>query len=57
VPMRGVQGAGGWSSLRQLEERYGHLTDEMLRVFRDRAGGDKVPRPGGAHDDEPGTVH
>jgi integrase len=57
VPMRGVQGAGGWSSLRQLEERYGHLTDEMLRAFRDRAGGDKVPRPGGARDDEPGTVH
>lgn len=40
VPIRAVQAAGGWQSLKQLE-RYGHMTDEGLRVFRERIGGEK----------------
>jgi len=37
VPIRGVQAAGGWHSLKQLE-RYGHVTDGSLRLFRERIG-------------------
>jgi integrase len=54
VPLRGVQGAGGWANSRQLDKRYGHLTDEMLKVFRDKVGGEHLPRPGAKDDD---TVH
>jgi integrase len=43
VPTRAVQAAGGWHSLKQLE-RYGHVTDEALRQFRERIGGEK-PKP------------
>jgi len=41
VPIRAVQAAGGWQSLKQLE-RYGHVTDESLKMFRDRVGGEGV---------------
>jgi len=37
VPVRGVQAAGGWQSIKQLE-RYGHVTDENVRLFRERIG-------------------
>lgn len=41
VPIRAVQAAGGWQSLKQLE-RYGHVTDESMRIFRERAGAEDV---------------